>query len=234
MIYYQHMQRCKVCSKEFQRIGKAGTYKTCSYECGLALHKVWLDSYKDKTCKMCEKRFQVQRKNAVKRKFCDECANIAKSNAKRKENNPNWKGGIKKKRQYSLSFRRHNFACRQFRKVFVEENGYQFCEICKRSDSKIYNTHHIYYVSQQPHNEFLHHPKNLIFLCYECHEKFHKGEYKELLSKIETERGLKELFKSGKIVKTPAIFNYREDGKSLLVQDENGRFVNKNNLTNKN
>src|SRR3990167_4214215 len=210
------MKLCQICGTEIlKREGRSGGWKKhCSYECAKENNRRWLEKISKKKCKLCKQDFEIINRMKPQRKYCYGCTNKAKSLTKKAEKNPNWIGGkaFHKKPKYSLRMRRHNFVCQQFRKVFIEEHGYPFCEVCKISNeikAFKFETHHIYYVSHHPKNENLHHPKNLIFICRSCHKKFHGGEYKKIFAEIEKDRGLKELFAKGRTVKDPPVFNYR-------------------------
>ena len=203
--------------------------KTCSRECSAIYRIERMKKLVSKRCRRCNEEFAVQYGYQYQTFYCSNtCRSKSRSEAKTGAKNPHWSGGIafRKKPTYSLKMRRHNHACIQFRKVFVDENGYEFCEICQISNVQIafkFDAHHIYYVSKHPNNENIHHPKNLILVCRSCHRKFHGGEYKELFRKIESERGLKELFEHGRIVKDPPVFNYRT--KTIVERDRvTGRY----------
>lgn len=76
----------------------------------------------------------------------------------------------------------------------MDTHGYAFCEVCGRSDRPT-SVHHIYYASKFPKHKNLHNFRNLILVCIPCHKAFHSGEYKIQFTRLEEERGLKELFK---------------------------------------
>jgi hypothetical protein len=78
----------------------------------------------------------------------------------------------------------------RYKKEFLNNNGYLYCELCKRSD-KIYDTHRIMSAGRYPKHKYLHNPINMILLCRECHEEVHAGK---ALTKIIEERSLRELF----------------------------------------
>jgi len=229
------MKKCRICNKEIpKRVGKKGGWQVnCSYECKLESLKRWNATVIKKRCRICSDYFETKKGFQSQRKHCLACIRELGSIAKRGKKNPNWIGGkeFHKKPVYSLRMRRHNFVCQQFRKVFIEERDFAYCEVCETSNYPIFDTHHIYYASRQPNNEFLHHPKNLILVCRVCHKKFHSGEYKDTFEKIEKERGLKALFASGKRVKDPKVFNYRtvtarHQNKDLSrKKDKLGRFT---------
>lgn len=66
------------------------------------------------------------------------------------------------------------------------------CENCGDEKSIQFSTHHIIYRSEKPHHPMLNHEKNLIYVCFDCHEWFHKR--KKNRNPLITERKLWELF----------------------------------------
>lgn len=69
------------------------------------------------------------------------------------------------------------------------------CEKCKTTRSIQFSTHHIVFRSERPKHPELNNPKNLIYLCFDCHEGYHKD--KKSRNDLIKERNLTELF--GKI-----------------------------------
>jgi 5-methylcytosine-specific restriction endonuclease McrA len=183
--------------------------KFCSETCRRENLKNWYLTIGKKMCRLCRKEFEMARKYIYKRKYCPSCTNKAKSISKIKSNNQNWTGGkeFHKKPIYSLRMRRHNFVCQQFKKKFQERTGYCFCEVCKRSDQPT-ETHHLIYVSRAPRNEFLHHPANLMLVCRRCHLAFHGGTAKDIFAKIDAERGLSAMFKTGRTEQEPPVYDF--------------------------
>ena len=96
----------------------------------------------------------------------------------------------------------HNNATRKYKEHFIMNNDYVYCEQCGVNENGTmgFSVHHIYFASRVPRHKELHNFRNLIYVCMECHIKFHAGDtYKKEFEQLERERGLKELFKSSKI-----------------------------------
>lgn len=56
----------------------------------------------------------------------------------------------------------------------IEEYGRLCCERCATTKSIQFSTHHIIYRTEKPKNPSLNDQLNLIYLCFDCHEWFHK------------------------------------------------------------
>ena len=70
--------------------------------------------------------------------------------------------------------------------------GYACCENCLKSGRTRLEIHHIIFRSEKPKHPDIHHLKNLILLCSECHQLFH--DKKSLRNKLVKERELANLF----------------------------------------
>lgn len=92
--------------------------------------------------------------------------------------------------------RKHLKACKDYRSKRFNEIGYNKCELCNRSDSFKYATHHIVYASEKPRHPELHNERNLIFLCDKCEEWLHGS--KKRREKLVYLRDLERLFQLGK------------------------------------
>jgi hypothetical protein len=66
------------------------------------------------------------------------------------------------------------------------------CENCKTTRSIQFSTHHIVFRSERPKHPELNNPRNLVYLCYNCHESYHKQ--KNSRNHLVEERKLTELF----------------------------------------
>ena len=115
------------------------------------------------------------------------------------ENNPSYKHGLRmsdKKKGKDYQNTKHLRACSKYRKKFLSEKGYLFCESCgvNQNGTPKFEVHHIYYASLYPRHKELHNEKNLILLCIQCHNDFHSSKRKDEFKILEKERGLKELF----------------------------------------
>lgn len=74
-----------------------------------------------------------------------------------------------------------------------EDFGYHYCQNCSRSSGFFkLECHHIVYRSEAPEHPMLHHKKNLIIVCTDCHERFHDSKVRR--NGLVTKRRLNELF----------------------------------------
>ena len=76
----------------------------------------------------------------------------------------------------------------------IEEHGHLICQKCTATSSIQFSTHHIVFRSELPKHIELNNIRNLIHLCYDCHESFHQN--KKSRNYLITERNLTELFGS--------------------------------------
>tara|TARA_R110002020_G_scaffold471533_1_gene698705 strand:+ start:272 stop:814 length:543 start_codon:yes stop_codon:yes gene_type:complete len=60
------------------------------------------------------------------------------------------------------------------KKRVKKEHGKLCCERCTTESSIQFSTHHLIYRSERPKHPMLNNIRNLLFLCFECHEWFHK------------------------------------------------------------
>lgn len=100
-----------------------------------------------------------------------------------------------KKRELSLFEKEFNKTKNEIKERLISENGALICEKCGTRNSIQFSTHHIIFRSELPKHNELNNKKNLIHLCYDCHELFHKK--KNSRNYLIKERNLTELF--GKI-----------------------------------
>lgn len=192
---------CRTCGNEFtpRDACDARARKFCSHKCYTDAKRVKL---KAKTCKTCGKKFEhYPHRTGVR--FCSMACFYQDSKKSRLgKKNPNFRGGIWAKggshEHGSKTAGIHLRACAKYKRQFIEKHGYAFCEVCRVSNAYRYSTHHLYYASRYPKHEHLHDDRNLILLCEECHRKFHASEMQEVFAKLETARGLKELFSAEK------------------------------------
>jgi len=61
----------------------------------------------------------------------------------------------------------------KIRKKLIKEHGRLVCERCGTDYSILFSVHHIIFRSERPKHPQLNSLKNLIHLCFECHEWFH-------------------------------------------------------------
>ena len=73
----------------------------------------------------------------------------------------------------------------------INENGYSFCQECKKTTQAI-ASHHIIYRSEKPKHPEIHNKLNLILICSICHDNFHNN--KNSREHLIKERNLTELF----------------------------------------
>ncbi len=153
------------------------------------------ETFKVRKCNNCGKEYKRRNKLSG---FCSMKCNgehWKKNNIRKGKNNPAYRNGFytNRPKKMSPSTIKHHNACREYRTAFLKENDYLYCEICKRSDSIRYETHHIVYASEAPKHKELHNFKNLIVLCIKCHNDFH-GKKREIRKDIVIKRGLEKLF----------------------------------------
>lgn len=74
----------------------------------------------------------------------------------------------------------------------LDLQGYNFCQNCYTSKSFMFSVHHIIFRSEVPSHKELHNKKNLIIVCQNCHDNFHKN--KSIREDLVKKRGLKTLF----------------------------------------
>tara|TARA_R110000803_G_scaffold70704_2_gene133671 strand:+ start:1235 stop:1786 length:552 start_codon:yes stop_codon:yes gene_type:complete len=89
----------------------------------------------------------------------------------------------------------------QVKKRVEKEHGRLCCEKCKTGRSIQFSTHHLIYRSERPKHPMLNNTMNLLYLCFDCHEWFHKR--KKNRNKWILENKLWELF--------DRIWGYEED-----------------------
>ena len=176
----------------------------CSKEC---LNVAWgkkPNKPKVKKCKYCGSEFNPY---TSLDKFCSAKCRIDNMKSKRSfqwsdesikkrigKNNPAYRNGC-----YTRDYKKRNKGERIFianrrkiKKSMVDEVGYIYCQNCNNSRSIRYEGHHLIYRSEKPLHENLHDIDNIIILCIECHNEFHK--HKSLRNEIVRARKLNILF----------------------------------------
>ena len=78
-----------------------------------------------------------------------------------------------KKTTFQLEF---EIQSNKIKKRIVKEHGMIRCERCNTTNSIQFSTHHIIYRSERPKHPALNTQENLIHLCFDCHEWFHKSK----------------------------------------------------------
>jgi len=196
------MRKCKFCNED---IVDEKRRLFCSKKCKCRFHDgVKKPKIKETECKKCGKTFKPY---TSLNKFCSSNCRIENEKSRRlyrhsKEacenrsgkNNPAYRNGM-----YTRKTKKSAEGLREFRKVAKEiseqiilDFGFIKCQHCNRSDSVKFETHHIVFRSEKPKHKNLHKKENLILLCIQCHNDFHK--YKPKRNDIVRERKLNELF----------------------------------------
>lgn len=185
--------KCVVCRSVFTPVYNGLVkQKTCSSLCHRKLAKPPTPrpaSFKatSATCKVCNKTY-VRRSALMRAKKCTECAK--QQTHKRLAAQP------RKKTTASVVTRAHIGACVKYKKEYLKEHSYLSCEVCCVNQAFKFEVHHLYYASKHPNHPNLHNFRNLILICDDCHRGFHGQKLKSVFRKLETERGLKELFRT--------------------------------------
>lgn len=189
------MTRCPICRLEFRprKKGKAGIQKFCSRRC-LA---VW-NSKKEKgsgnpnwqggstrwkKCELCYTLFFCTTKGAfLKRRFCSQrCGWKGQNSGRRRENNPNWKGGVTNVHRAERSSLKHK---EWSRKVFKRDS--YTCQACFKRGGDLHSHHLLSFILYE---KFRYLRENGITLCLKCHYTtytFSENQYK----KVSTEKGV--------------------------------------------
>lgn len=159
---------------------------------------------KSKKCSFCEKEFTPY--NSLT-KFCSVNCRIENDKSNRSRNwskkqcenisgakNPAFRNGkyIVKNKKDKTGDREFQRNKKLLKKQIKEEKGYLCCEYCGTSKSLKFETHHLIFRSEKPLHEFLHDIRNLLYVCINCHNNFHK--IKGLRNKLVEKRKLYLLF----------------------------------------
>ncbi len=169
----------------------------------------------ERRCKDCQTVFKPTRFAAFR---CYDCTIILKKKKVaeyyKKVSDPDNKTttrilGFKMK---NLWFKEKEFAkvCKELKREMDEQYGHDFCVLCERTQSMQWQNHHIIYRSEAPFHKNLHHKKNIIRICCDCHTWIHRA--KDNRAKLVTERRLWEIF--------PEIYSlnaYKEQKTDTLV-----------------
>jgi hypothetical protein len=178
---------CKECEKGFYP--QTSIQKYCSIDC---MRKG--RAKQPSACKRCGNQFIP--KGHAPTKFCSPtCYGAHMSENRMGKKNPAYRNGFATKR--GLYTGKHLRACAKYRKDFMQRNERAFCEVCGCNETGIlrFEVHHIYFASLYPKHPQLHNFRNLVHICIRCHNKFHSGDqYRWAFEKLESDRGLKELF----------------------------------------
>ena len=195
--------KCIVCETEF--LQKTSVHKCCSKKCK---EKYQGDKRskkpKTKICGVCKVDFKPY---TSLDKFCSANCRVENQKSKRcrrwtaestekriGKNNPGYRNGMytrtsDKTAEGNRLFLRIRNGMRERMK---NEHGFIYCERCETTSTYQFEMHHIVYRSEKPNHTHLHDERNLINLCMECHNWYHKA--KENRSILVETRKLYELF----------------------------------------
>ena len=159
----------------------------------LSKERYWNKKIKN-TCKTCGKIFYKGRIST----FCNRsCYEKSMKTNRHGVDNPCYRNGFykKDKTKKTTNWSKHTRACSTYKKNFLLENEYLFCEICGCNCNKTlrFEVHHICYISEAPKHPELDNFKNLILLCIQCHNNLH-GNKRKARQTLVKDRNLEELF----------------------------------------
>ena len=146
-------------------------------------------------CLECWIEFNDWRKNS---KFCNNICQYKNSKITRLwENNPSFRNWFytkisKKSNKHIIWTKEFIKTCKILCKKLINQKWYLYCEECGTTNSLKFENHHLIYRSEKPKHEYLHDIRNILYLCIQCHNEFHKHKSKR--NKIVEERKLNELF----------------------------------------
>ncbi len=170
--------KCKICGKErnvFPSRLKDNRGKYCSTECFLYdLHRQ-LKKGKLINCKVCNKRFYVQKCAIGRAKFCSKKCKAKWYGEQRRgkkvlktsgKNHWNWKGGITPERTKIYFSKKYT----EWVKSIYEWDNYT-CQKCEDNSGNNLKPHHIESFADYPELRF--EVNNGITFCKNCHTYFH-------------------------------------------------------------
>lgn len=147
-------------------------------------------------CKICNEDFLKKSHNQI---TCSNECRIKRMSENRKwELNPsfrNWvyvKNSSKKVSIHQFKEKEFQKNCKEMDLEMIQKHWYRFCEHCWINNSLRWEHHHIVFRSEKPRHEFLHDKRNIINLCIQCHNDFHKDKWKR--NHLVYNRGLHLLF----------------------------------------
>ena len=196
-------KECLICESKFKP--SAINSKYCSGKCGYDAELKRRSNKPDfKECGFCKNTFVPY--SSID-KFCS--ANCRVDNMKSKrgsnwseesvrkrsgKNNPAYRTGFSKEPNIIKQYKQKEYLRirNKKREDKINEYGYLFCDRCNKSNPSKFEMHHIVFRSEKPQHKHLHNPKNLIDLCVQCHNDFHK--VKSSRGYLIKERKLTELF----------------------------------------
>lgn len=197
------LKQCLECGNKYSSTIKRQKY--CSYRCGVLVEMARKSKKpKYKTCKHCSSEFTPY---TSLDKFCSMGCRINNQKSKRSfnwkpdqvakrvgENNPSFRSGM-----YARSTKRNATGYKKFfknrdeiKQAMIDSVGFVHCEHCKTTNTFQFEAHHIIYRSDKPGHEHLNDKPNILILCMQCHNDFHKT--KGMRNSLVIERGLNILF----------------------------------------
>lgn len=94
-----------------------------------------------------------------------------------------------KKTAFQIEFEKQS---KKVKDSVIKEKGVLCCEKCTATHSIQFSVHHIVFRSEKPKHPELNNVRNLIYLCFDCHEGYHKA--KKSRNELVSERNLTDLF----------------------------------------
>ena len=199
-------KKCFICGAEFKPFSTVNKY--CSGKC-----KAQADLNKRskkpnaKKCKVCNNEFNpytsLDKYCSPNCRYENEKSRIRKAskrwskekaNKRIGKNNPAYRNGM-----YLRTAKKTSNGLRGFQRNgneilagMKEDKGYVYCQMCTVSGSLRFEKHHIIYRSEMPSHPKLHCKKNILILCINCHNEYHKT--KGLRNNIVKERRLDLIF----------------------------------------
>lgn len=192
-----HICNADGCDNKFRKF--KSTDKYCSYSCAAQSQKEnnpvkpknWTpapmsEKSKEKIKKREEKRKKKQAENALKlRQRAAEKQKKKQQEEKelylsgKKVNLPKSKSKkmspiIARRRKMTQEDKDFEKAKRKVKHRVKQEYGCLRCERCKTRRSIQFSVHHIIFRSERPKHPHLNNIRNLLYLCFDCHEWFHK------------------------------------------------------------
>jgi hypothetical protein len=204
-------RKCLICDTTF--VAKVYTQKYCSDRCCVKADiQKRTNKPKEKDCAVCGSPFKPY---TTLDKYCSIKCRVANQKNKRKsnytndrvqkiigENNPAYRNGMYMRASKRINKGQLLFAknSKTLRESIVAEYGHIQCECCTTNNSLRWEVHHIIYRSEKPNHPHLHDIENLLHLCIQCHNKFHKT--KGMRDYLVAHRGLDKLFGQDVLNKT--------------------------------
>ncbi len=200
---YHKEKKCKICGKEFKPKSTINTY--CSFKCGYQAELLKRSKKPlTKKCKYCKKEFKPY---TSLDKFCSANCRVNEQKSKRKRNwgigkskgiegvkNPAYRNGnyTRGAKQTAIGQRLFIKNANIIKQNLINERGCIYCEDCGLTTSIKYESHHIIFRSEKPLHKNLHDKENIIILCIDCHNEFHK--HKSIRNYLVRGRKLNEIF----------------------------------------